>query len=332
MLKIGKIELPHQPLLLAPMEDVTDAGFRILCKQYGADVVYSEFISSEGYIRSSHKYEAKLSYSESERPFGIQIFGNRAEAMAIAAKQAEQTGADIIDLNFGCPVKKIVSKNCGAALLRDIPLMIQITEAVVKATNLPVTAKTRLGWDDTDKPIMEVTERLQDSGIKALTIHGRTRSQLYSGKADWSLIGEVKNNPKINIPIFGNGDIRTPEDAKNAFKTYEVDGVMIGRAAIGHPRLFKEIKHFINTGKHLPIITIDERCKIARLLLKYGIEHKGEKRGIFELRKHYGNLFKSVKNFKPYKIRLMEALTQQEIENVINDIAKFMSDDLVTSD
>src|SRR6187431_2329119 len=289
MVKIGNIELGEFPLLLAPMEDVSDPPFRAVCKAHGADLMYSEFISSEGLIRDAIKSRQKLDIFDYERPVGIQIFGGDEEAMAMSAKIVEAVNPDLIDINFGCPVKKVVSKGAGAGVLRDVDLMVRLTEAVVRSTSLPVTIKTRLGWDDNTRNIEEVAERLQDVGIKALAIHGRTRTQMYKGSADWELIGKVKNNPRIKIPIFGNGDIDSPEKALEYQNRYGVDGIMIGRAAIGYPWIFNEIKHFVKTGEHLPPPTIEERIAVCKKHLHRSVEWKGPIVGIFEMRRHYAN-------------------------------------------
>src|SRR6187549_2121927 len=280
MIQIGNIQLPDFPLLLAPMEDVSDPPFRAVCKSNGADLMYTEFISSEGLIRDAIKSKQKLDIFDAERPVGIQIFGGDEEAMAMSAKIVEAVNPDLVDINFGCPVKKVVTKGAGAAVLKDVDLMVRLTEAVVKSTRLPVTVKTRLGWDDNSKNIEEVAERLQDVGIKALAIHGRTRTQMYKGQADWELIGKVKNNPRITMPIFGNGDIDSPEKALEYKNKYGVDGIMIGRAAIGYPWIFNEIKHYVATGEHLGSPTIDERVAVARKHLHKSVEWKGPVVGI----------------------------------------------------
>ncbi len=320
MTKIGNIELGDCPLLLAPMEDVTDPSFRILCKRLGADVVYSEFISSDGLARDIKSSLKKMTFSEVERPIGIQIFGSNIEAMKPAVEAAEKVNPDLIDLNFGCPVNKIVGKGCCAGLLKDIPKMIAITEEVVKSTNLPVTAKTRLGWDEDSKNIVDIAERLQDTGIKALTIHGRTRSQLYKGEADWTLIGEVKNNPRMNIPIIGNGDIDSPVKAEEARNKYGVDGIMIGRAAIGNPWIFRSIKHYFNTHEILPEPTLKEKIEIVKEHLRNSYEWKGDKRGIYEMRKHYSTYFKGIPNFKSKRLRLVTSMDIEEMMDLLDEI------------
>jgi nifR3 family TIM-barrel protein len=320
MIKIGNIPLPEFPLLLAPMEDVSDPPFRAVCKDNGADLMYTEFISSEGLIRDAIKSRKKLDIFDYERPIGIQIFGGDEESLSLAAKIVEVTNPDLLDINFGCPVKKVACKGAGAGVLKDLPLMVRLTEAVVKSTNLPVTVKTRLGWDDSSKNIMEVAERLQDVGIKALAIHGRTRMQMYKGSADWSLIGEVKNNPRIHLPIFGNGDIDSPEKALEYKNRYGVDGIMIGRAAIGYPWIFNEIKHFMRTGDHLPSPTIEQRIEVCRRHLQRSYEWKGPVVGILEMRRHYANYLKGLPNIKEYRARLVVAKELHEIEEILNEI------------
>lgn len=320
MVKIDQIVLPDFPLLLAPMEDVSDPPFRAVCKDNGADLMYTEFISSEGLIRDAIKSRQKLDIFEYERPVGIQIFGGDEEALSISAKIVETVNPDLLDINFGCPVKKVVSKGAGAGVLKDVDLMVRLTEAVVKSTHLPVTVKTRLGWDDNSKNIEEVAERLQDVGIKALAIHGRTRSQLYKGQADWSLIAKVKNNPRIRIPIFGNGDIDSPQKALEYKNRYGVDGIMIGRAAIGYPWIFREVKHYIATGEILPSPTLEERVEVARKHLLKSIEWKGPIAGINEMRRHYTNYLKGLPNIKEYRYKLVTYKTGEEVEAVLDDI------------
>ena len=305
MVKIADIELGEFPLLLAPMEDVSDPPFRKLCKEQGADVVYTEFISSEGLIRDAAKSVQKLDIYEKERPVGIQIFGSELDSMLQAIDIVEKSNPDIIDINFGCPVKKVVCKNAGAGILRDIPLMVKLTEEMVKRTNLPVTVKTRLGWDHNSIQIVEVAERLQDVGIKAISIHGRTRKQMYKGDADWGPIAAVKNNQRMHIPVFGNGDVNTPEMAVKMRDEYGLDGAMIGRASIGYPWFFKEVKHFIATGEHLPPPTMEERVDAARRHLEMAIDWKGEKLGVFETRRHYTNYFKGIPHFKEYRQKMV---------------------------
>lgn len=322
MAKIGTIELGDFPLLLAPMEDVSDPPFRAVCKDNGADLMYTEFISSEGLIRDAIKSRQKLDIFDYERPIGIQIFGGDEEALAMSARIIEATNPDLLDINFGCPVKKVVCKGAGAGVLKDIDLMVRLTEAVVKATKLPVTVKTRLGWNEESKNIEEVAERLQDVGIQALSIHGRTRMQMYKGEADWSLIAKVKNNPRIHIPIFGNGDIDSPQKAVEYRNRYGVDGVMIGRAAIGYPWIFREIKHYIQTGKILAQPTLDERIAACRKHLLGAIQWKGEKLGILEMRRHYANYLKGLSHIKEYRMRLVTTDSVAEIEQVFEDIRK----------
>lgn len=320
MVKIADIELGEFPLLLAPMEDVSDPPFRYVCKQNGADLMYTEFISSEGLIRDAIKSRQKLDIFDYEKPIGIQIFGGDEEAMAMSAKIVDATGPDLLDINFGCPVSKVVCKGAGAGVLKDVDLMVRLTDAVVKSTNLPVTVKTRLGWDEKNKNIMEVAERLQDVGIKALSIHGRTRAQMYKGEADWTLIAAVKNNPRIHIPIFGNGDIDSPEKALEYKNRYGVDGVMIGRAAIGYPWIFREIKHFMKTGEHLPLPTFEERLQTCRVHFDKSVEWKGEKVGVFEMRRHYAQYFRGLPDFKPWRTQLVNAGTPEEVHSILNQI------------
>lgn len=320
MVKICDIELGDFPLLLAPMEDVSDPPFRALCKKHGADLMYTEFISSEGLIRDAAKSKQKLDIYEEERPVGIQVFGAELDSMIEAVKIIEQTNPNIIDINYGCPVKKVACKGAGAGILQDIPKMIRLTEAIVKATNLPVTVKTRLGWDDESKHIVEVAERLQDVGIKALSIHGRTRVQMYKGEADWTLIGEVKNNPRMRIPIFGNGDIDTPEKAVEYKNRYGVDGLMIGRASIGYPWIFNEIKHFAQTGEHLPKPTVVDRVAAAREHLLSSVKWKGEVLGIMEMKRHYTNYFKGIDHFKEYRMKLVTSFELEEILSTLSEV------------
>lgn len=320
MVKIGNIQLPSFPLLLAPMEDVSDPPFRDVCKDNGADLMYTEFISSEGLIRDAIKSRKKLDIFDYERPVGIQIFGGDEESLSLAAKIVEVTNPDLLDINFGCPVKKVAMKGAGAGVLKDIDLMVRLTDAVVKSTSLPVTVKTRLGWDDSTRNIEEVAERLQDVGIRALAIHGRTRTQMYKGEADWTLIGKVKNNPRIHIPIFGNGDIDSAVKALEYKNRYGVDGIMIGRAAIGYPWIFNEIKHFVKTGEHLPPPTIEERINVCRKHLHRSVEWKGPLVGIFEMRRHYANYLKGMPNIKEYRARLVTLMHTEEIDAVLDEI------------
>jgi len=324
--KIADIELPEFPLLLAPMEDVSDPPFRALCKEQGADVVYTEFISSEGLIRDAAKSVIKLDIYEKERPVGIQIFGAELESMLEAVDIVEQSNPDIIDINFGCPVKKVVCKNAGAGILRDIPLMVKLTEEIVKRTKLPVTVKTRLGWDSDSIKIVEVAERLQDVGIKAISIHGRTRVQMYKGVADWRPIAEVKNNQRMHIPVFGNGDVNTPEAAIKMRDEFGLDGAMIGRASIGYPWFFREVKHFIQTGKHLDPPTMQERVGAARRHLSMSIDWKGEKLAVYETRRHYTNYFKGIPNFKPLRMSLVSAETSDEVFETLEKAEKEFAD------
>lgn len=318
--KIGNIDLGDFPLLLAPMEDVSDPPFRYVCKQNGVDMMYTEFISSEGLIRDAAKSRQKLDIFEYERPIGIQIFGSDIEHMREATEIATLANPDLVDINYGCPVKNVACKGAGSALLQDIDKMVEMTAAVVKATHLPVTVKTRLGWDDNTKNVYEVAERLQDVGIQALTIHGRTRSQMYKGSADWSLIREIKRNPRIKIPIFGNGDVDSPVKAANWRLEYEVDGIMIGRAAIGYPWIFREVKHFFKTGEFLEGPTIEERVEVCRTHLLKSIEWKGPKTGVFEMRRHYANYFKGIPDFKEYRMKLVSLDNSKEIEDVLHEI------------
>lgn len=308
------------------MEDVSDPPFRALCKKYGADLMFTEFISSEGLIRNAVKSTQKLDIYEYERPVGIQIFGAELGPMIESTQIITETNPDLIDINFGCPVKKVVCKGAGAAILQDIPKMVKLTEAVVKATHLPVTVKTRLGWDDSSKFIVEVAERLQDVGIQGLSIHGRTRAQMYKGEADWSLIAEVKNNPRMHIPIFGNGDIDSPEKAVEYRNRYGVDGVMIGRASIGYPWIFREIKHYIATGEHLAPPGVEERVNAASEHLRMSVEWKGERLGVLEMRRHYANYFKGMKNFKPVRTALVEIDEYAELQAVLQRVAADYSD------
>ena len=319
-MKIGDIEVGEFPLLLAPMEDVSDPPFRALCKENGADVMYTEFISSEGLIRDAVKSVQKLDIFEYERPIGIQIFGYDIESMREAAAITEEANPDIIDINYGCPVKKVACKGAGAGILQDIPKMVRMTEEIVKAVNKPVTVKTRLGWDENSKYIVDVAERLQDVGIKAISIHGRTRKQMYKGEADWSLIRDVKENQRMNIPVFGNGDVDTPEKAKLMKDTYGIDGIMIGRASIGNPWVFNEIKHYLETGQKLAPAKMPQRIEAARRHLEMAIDWKGEKLGIFETRRHYANYFKGFPHFKEIRMALVTLETQDELFGLLNKV------------
>jgi nifR3 family TIM-barrel protein len=323
MVKIANIELGNFPLLLAPMEDVSDPPFRYVCKVNGADMMYTEFISSEGLIRDAAKSRVKLDIFEYERPIGIQLFGGEIGSMREAALIAEQAQPNLIDINYGCPVKAVACKGAGAALLQDIPKMVRMTEEIVKAVKLPVTVKTRLGWDENTLNIMEVAERLQDIGIAALSIHGRTRKQMYKGPAEWDLIGQVKNNPRIKIPIFGNGDVDSPQKAVEMRNRYGVDGVMIGRASIGYPWIFSEIKHFMKTGEVLAPPTIEQRVDVCRTHLQKSVEWKGPKLGIFEMRRHYANYFKGLDHFKEYRMRMVTAPTEEDVMGILDEVLFF---------
>ncbi|MEN9973395.1 MAG: hypothetical protein RIS20_1742 [Bacteroidota bacterium] len=320
MVKIRNIELGEFPLLLAPMEDVSDPPFRALCKQHGADLMYTEFISSEGLIRDAAKSVQKLDIFEYERPIGIQIFGSDIESMIQCAEIIDQVKPDLLDINYGCPVKKVACKGAGAGLLQDIPKMVRMTEAIVKATSLPVTVKTRLGWDDDTKYVVETAERLQDIGIEAISIHGRTRKQMYKGEADWTLIGEVKNNSRMRIPVFGNGDIDSPEKAVEYKNRYGVDGIMIGRASIGYPWVFNEIKHFMATGTHLAAPSIQDRVQACRDHLEMSIKWKGMQLGINEMKRHYTNYFKGISHFKEYRTKLVSSFDLDEILGILQYI------------
>tara|TARA_B100000475_G_scaffold193619_1_gene168442 strand:- start:371 stop:1348 length:978 start_codon:yes stop_codon:yes gene_type:complete len=325
MVKIGDIELGSFPLLLAPMEDVSDPPFRALCKENGADVVYTEFISSEGLIRDAAKSVIKLDIYEKERPVGIQIFGAKLDSMLKAVDIVERSNPDIIDINFGCPVKKVVSKGAGAGILKDICLMESLTKAIVERTSLPVTVKTRLGWDHNSIKIIEVAERLQDIGCKAIAIHGRTRAQMYKGDADWSYIEKVKNNPRMHIPVFANGDINTPEKAMFIRDSLGLDGAMIGRASIGNPWFFDEIKHYFKTGEQRPEVSIKQRAAVAKRHLEMAVAWKGERLGVYETRRHYSNYFKGIENFKPYRQSLVTAEESKEVFNILDSIAQKFS-------
>ncbi|MCR9226344.1 MAG: tRNA dihydrouridine synthase DusB [Flavobacteriaceae bacterium] len=326
MPKIGNIELPDFPLLLAPMEDVSDPPFRKLCKEQGADVVYTEFISSEGLIRDAAKSVIKLDIYEKERPVGIQIFGAELDSMLQAVDIVEASNPDIVDINFGCPVKKVVCKNAGAGILRDIPLMVKLTEEIVKRTKLPVTVKTRLGWDNNSIKIVEVAERLQDVGIEAISIHGRTRVQMYKGEADWKPIAEVKNNQRMHIPVFGNGDVDTPEAAVKMRDEYGLDGAMIGRASIGYPWFFNEVKHYFKTGEHLAPPTMMERVEAARRHLQMAIDWKGEKLGVFETRRHYTNYFKGIPHFKEYRMKMVTSDDAADVFAAFDEVEEKFGD------
>jgi tRNA-dihydrouridine synthase B len=331
MVRIGTIELGDFPLLLAPMEDVSDPPFRAVCKENGADLMYTEFISSEGLIRDAAKSRQKLDIFEYERPIGIQLFGSDIAHMIQSAEIATAAKPDLIDINYGCPVKNVACRGAGAALLQDIPKMVKMTEAVVKATHLPVTVKTRLGWDENTKNILEIAERLQDIGIQALTVHGRTRVQMYKGSADWTLIGRLKENQRLTIPIFGNGDIDSPQKALEYKNRYGVDGVMIGRAAIGYPWIFNEIKHYLIHGERPAPPDVAERVKATRKHLEFSIRWKGERTGILEMRRHYTNYFKGLPDFKPYRMRLVESLDIPELYSILDEITDTYSTMLVNA-
>ena len=320
MVKIGNINLGEFPLLLAPMEDVSDPPFRAVCKEGGADLMYTEFISSEGLIRDAAKSRQKLDIFEYERPIGIQLFGGDIGNMVESARIATEVNPDLIDINYGCPVKAVACRGAGAALLQDIPKMVKMTEEIVKCTLLPVTVKTRLGWDDKTRNVAEVAERLQDIGIKALTVHGRTRVQMYKGEADWTLIAEIKNNPRIHIPIFGNGDVDSPQKALEYKNRFGVDGIMIGRGAIGYPWIFNEIKHFMATGTMAEAPDINERVRVTKKHLDFSIRWKGDKLGIFEMRRHYASYFKGLPDFKPYRTKLVEVMTADEVHRILDEV------------
>lgn len=325
MVKIGNIELGEFPLLLAPMEDVSDPPFRAVCKEKGADLMFTEFISSEGLIRHADKSVQKLDIYDYERPIGIQIFGDKIESMREAAAIAEAANPEIVDINYGCPVKKVACKGAGAGILLDLPKMQKMTEEIVKRVNKPVTVKTRLGWDENTIKIKEVAQRLQDVGIQALSIHGRTRKQMYKGEADWSHIREVKEMPEIHIPIFGNGDIDSPEKALENKNIYGVDGIMIGRAAIGYPWIFNEIKHFMATGEKLVEPDLEERVRVTKQHLDFSVQWKGERKGIFEMRRHYTNYFRGISHFKPFRTRLVESDSHQELLEILDEISYKLS-------
>jgi tRNA-dihydrouridine synthase B len=325
-LKIGNIKLVDTPLFLAPMEDITDPSFRIICKMNGADFMYTEFVSSDGLIRDGQKSVRKLDIYEFERPIGIQLYGHLTDSMVEAALIAEEAKPELIDINFGCPVKKIANRGAGAGMLRNIPLMIEMTSAIVKAVKIPVTVKTRLGWDDESKNIVEIAEQLQDVGIQALTIHGRTRAQLYKGSADWTLIGAVKNNSRMKIPVIGNGDIDGPKCAKEMFDRYGVDGIMIGRATVGRPWIFRDIRHYLNTGELLPEPSVSEKADLALLHLEKSLEYKEGKRAIFEMRRHLSNYFKGLPHFKEMRLRLLTSSEINEIKGYIEQIREKWGD------
>ena len=320
-MKIGNLDLGKQPVLLAPMEDVTNPPFRLLCKQYGADLMYTEFVSSDALIRSVNRTMKKLTILEDERPVAIQIYGKEVEAMVEAAKIVEQANPEFIDINFGCPVRKVATKGAGAGMLQNIPLMLKITEEVVKAVNIPVTVKTRLGWDDDSKIIVDLAEQLQDTGIQALTVHGRTRAQMYTGQADWDLIGKVKNNPRMRIPIIGNGDITNPIVAKEAFDKYGVDAIMIGRAAVGKPWIFRDVKHYLETGEILPPATIAQQVEMLKQQIDAAIDWIDEKRGILHMRRHMAGMFKGLYNFKHTRVEMLRSGNYDELMLILDRIS-----------
>ena len=324
--KIGKIDLGEFPLLLAPMEDVSDPPFRALCKKHGADLMFTEFISSEGLIRDADKSTQKLDIYDFEQPIGIQIFGYDIESMMEATRICEKVNPEIIDINYGCPVKKVAKKGAGAGILKDIPKMVEMTKSIVNSTNIPVTVKTRLGWDENSMHIVEVAERLQDVGIQAISIHGRTRKQMYKGSADWTLIKAVKDNPRMNIPVFGNGDINSPEKAKLMRDEFGLDGAMIGRASIGNPWIFNEIKHYLKTGEYLARPTMQERVESCKQHLKHSIEWKGSVLGIVEMKRHYSNYFKGIPHFKDYRIKMVTSYNENEIFDTLDEVAKEFKD------
>ena len=320
-MQIRNITLGEKPLFLAPMEDVTDPSFRHICKHFGADMMYTEFVSSDGLIRDARKTLKKLEIEDGERPIGIQLYGHLTDAMVQAARIVEEAGPDLIDINFGCPVRKIATRGAGAGMLNNVPLMVEMTKAIVDAVKLPVTVKTRLGWDENSKNIVDVAERLQDAGIAAITIHGRTRAQLYTGEADWTLIGAVKNNPRMCIPVIGNGDVNSGEKAREMFDRYGVDGIMIGRATYGRPWIFAEIKHYLQTGESMTPLSIEQKVELAKLHLAKSIEYKGVPVGIFEMRRHLSNYFKGLPDFKPIRMTLVTSLDIKELMDTLHEIA-----------
>ena len=326
MVRIGSVELGEFPLLLAPMEDVSDPPFRTLCKRHGADMMYTEFISSEGLIRDAAKSRQKLDIYEKERPIGIQIFGSEIDSMRRAAEISAASGPDVLDINYGCPVKKVACKGAGAGILQDIPKMVSMTKEIVDTVDLPVTVKTRLGWDDKTKYIVEVAERLQDVGIQAISIHGRTRAQMYKGEADWTLIREVRENPRMNIPVFGNGDIDTPEKALEYRQKYGVDGIMIGRGSIGNPWIFDQIKHYFATGEHLPPPTVADRVEAARQHLDHSLEWKGPRLGVVEMRRHYANYFRGLPHFKEHRLTLVTEDDPAVLHTTLDNVAATYGD------
>jgi tRNA-dihydrouridine synthase B len=331
-LKLGNTILRERPLFLAPMEDITDPSFRYVCKMFGADFMYTEFISSDGLIRDGRSSVKKLDLFDYERPMGIQLYGHITESMVDAAVRASEANPDLIDLNFGCPVRKIAARGAGAGMLQNIPLMIEMTSSIIKAVKIPVTVKTRLGWDENNKIIVEIAERLQDTGIAGITIHGRTRSQMYRGEADWTLIGQVKNNPRMKIPVIGNGDINSPERARQMFDRYGVDGIMIGRATFGRPWIFREIRHYLDTGELLPEPAVSEKADLALLHIDKSLEHKEGKTAILEMRRHLSNYFKGLPRFRDTRLRLLTSLDIEEIREIIGEVKEkwgsFRNDDL----
>ena len=338
-MKIGNIDLGEKPVLLAPMEDVTDSSFRVLCREQGADMVYTEFVPSDGLVRDAVKAIAKMKTFEEEAPVGIQIYGHIQESMVEAARMAENAaelagghGADIIDINFGCPVTKIAGRGAGSGMMRYPDKMVAITKAVVEAVGKPVTVKTRLGWDDDSKIIVELAERLQDVGIQALTIHGRTRCQMYKGEADWTLIGKVRENPRMHIPIIGNGDITTPQKAKEAFDRYGVDGIMVGRASFGHPWIFREIRHYLDTGEILPVLSVRERVELAKRQMQLSLDLKGPVTGVFEMRRHLSCYFKGLPDFRDTRMKLVTENDPQKVFELLDYVASGWGDDSSVSD
>lgn len=319
-MNIGDINLGDKPVFFAPMEDISDPSFRRICKEFGADMMYTEFISADGLIRDAAKSLRKLEIADYERPVGIQIYGRDVDSMVEAAKRCEEAKPELIDLNFGCPVKKVAGKGAGAGLLQNTPLLVEITKQVVKAVNIPVTVKTRLGWDETSLPIVELAEQLQDVGIDALTIHGRTRKQMYKGEADWTLIGEAKNNPRLTIPIIGNGDITSPEIAKEKFKKYGVDAIMIGRGTIGKPWIFRDVKHYLKHNELHAEMSVPEKVALAKKHLQYSLEWKGDVTGVFEMRQHFSNYFKGLRDFKKTRIRLVTETDPEELVKILDEI------------
>ncbi len=327
-MKIGNLDLGDQPVLLAPMEDVTNPPFRLLCKQYGADLMYTEFVSSDALIRSVNRTMKKLTILDEERPVAIQIYGKDVDAMVGAAKIVEQANPEFIDINFGCPVRKVATKGAGAGMLQNIPLMLKITEEVVKAVNIPVTVKTRLGWDEDSKIIVDLAEKLQDTGIQALTVHGRTRCQMYTGEADWDLIGQVKNNPRMHIPIIGNGDITNPIKAKEAFDKYGVDAIMIGRAAVGKPWIFRDVKHYLQTGEILPPATVSQQVEMLKQQIDAAIDWIDEKRGILHMRRHMAGMFKGLYNFKQTRIEMLRSGNYDDLMLILDRISEQWGEDI----